>query len=260
MRIIVFLLAGLWALPFLAQNVPESTTAKSPSNAPFLNHRQQVVVNTFLNNENKKIEANNQPGMEELVLLVPEAAEGFITFKKKKDGSIATRLVEGKEALRYADSYDKKQKMQRKTAETEKSVPAEKAPIEEAVSIVTRSIHLGKNLQSRYQQYKNAERGGRIKLIRDLLFGAGKEKQEEEDEKVEETWHLKIFRNEKSGMLEVYANVTGLDIFVLDEEGQQLLKAGEVHQAFTELDPSLWPEEGSWIQFLKNGRVRVMKY
>ncbi|MCB0662751.1 MAG: hypothetical protein KDC24_08425, partial [Saprospiraceae bacterium] len=62
------------------------------------------------------------------------------------------------------------------------------------------------------------------------------------------------------GLLEVYANVVGLEIFVLDVEGNSLLKAGKIDQAFTELDPTGWPKNAKWLQFVKDGRVRVMKF
>lgn len=260
MRVIVFLLVGFWALPFLAQNVPESTPVNQVPNHPLLLQRQQSAVEAYFSKRNKSLSHKKTPAMDDLVLLVPQAKEGFVIFKKKEDGTVETSLSSGKKALLYAKSYGKK-----KRSTAIKEIPAsfkedhskagETAPVQEAVDIIKSSIRLGKNLQSRYEQYKRGDRADRCKLIKELIFGSGKKQKEEE----REAWHIRMFANDKTGMLEVYANVTDLEVFILDEEGNVLQKVGELNQVFTELDRANWAREGRWIQFVKGSRVRVMK-
>ncbi|MCB0661148.1 MAG: hypothetical protein KDC24_00300, partial [Saprospiraceae bacterium] len=183
MRELLITLSCLWALPFLAQNVPESSSEPTEnSNKMAALHRQNMAVDTYFEKEEEKLKSKNTPGMADILVSVPAATEGFVIFKRQENGSIETSYVAGKKALLYARSYI----LNNKGAETETSKQNEKenitakAPVQEAVNIIKSSIKLGKNLQSRYEQYKNGDRQERFQLVKDLIFGSGKKETKEE--------------------------------------------------------------------------------
>jgi hypothetical protein len=238
-----------------AQNPEDqNSTTEIPSNTIFMESNRERIEFQLENKEYLIMPAKN-PGTWQILQLMPDGSfeklEGAVKSDKQKEpeSKLPARTKKEKIEPTLKSSENPNDKI-------EKVASADDNPVQAITQVVKQSLKIGKVVGSRYDAYKKADRIGRIQIVKDLIFGSNKKEAKKEESAAD--IKIRLFQNEDQ--LEIFTNQYPMELEALDENGDRLLKLGNVSGNYAELALAEIPKGTTWLKFSKDGQLKILKY